>query len=256
MVKSVRSLARGLAVIEALAAASSLSLAEVQAATDLPKATVLRSLQTLMEQGWVYRGLGDGRYRLRARLRIRSAVPESYEQLVELGGPVLERLQERTGWPSDIAVRAQTRMRILETSRRVSFARNHDLMDFQPHILWSALGRAYLAYCPQAERAELLVALRRSKDRRDKAVDSERWLERLVRETQARGYAVRDDSYWVHPTPMPGPPVAIAVPIVQGECVLGTINLVWPRPVMDTSTAAERYLDALKEAAADLAAQS
>lgn len=253
MVKSIRALARGLAVVEALTEAPSLSLSEVQQRTGLAKATALRSLTTLIEQGWVYRGLGDSRYRLSAELTIRGRLPDPYERLAEQAGPPLERLQEITGWPSDIAVREGPRMRILETSRSVSFVLNYSVVGFRAHMLWSALGRAYIAYCPKPEQEELVAMLSRSGDRQDHVANLSNWVDRLIRDTRAKGFGTREPGYWGHAAPVPEAPLAIAVPILQGERVLAAINIVWPPSAMTVETAADRYLASLLETAAELA---
>ena len=63
---TVRSVERALAIVELLGEHQALGLEELHYLTCLPKATVSRMLLTLQEQGWVYRGLSDRRYRLRA----------------------------------------------------------------------------------------------------------------------------------------------------------------------------------------------
>ena len=64
---TVRSVERALAIVELLGEHQALGLEELHYLTRLPKATVSRMLLTLQEQGWVYRGLSDRRYRLRAQ---------------------------------------------------------------------------------------------------------------------------------------------------------------------------------------------
>ena len=60
---SVRSVERALAIVELLGEHQALGLEELHYLTSLPKATVSRMLLTLQEQGWIYRGLSDRRYR-------------------------------------------------------------------------------------------------------------------------------------------------------------------------------------------------
>ncbi|MDN3518233.1 helix-turn-helix domain-containing protein [Aquisalimonas lutea] len=249
MVKSIRAVARGLAILEVLAEADSLSLQEIQGYTGLAKATTLRLLVTLTEQGWVYRGLGDGRYRLRAELTIRTRVPASFERMGEIAGPLLAGIQKQTGWPSDIAVREDNRMRILETSRGVSFVLNYRVVGFRPHMLWSALGRAYLAYCPSDEREELVARLSRSEDKQDRTAGLTGWVDKLVASIRNQGYAHREPGYWGHAAPVPEAPLAIAVPVMRDGRVLATINIVWPPAAMTVATAASQYLGLLLETA-------
>lgn len=253
MVKRIESLARGLKVLEALAAGA-FSVHELRERTGLDKATLLRVLRTLNEQGWVHRRLGDGRYRVRTQLPLRGLAEDPHERLIEHAGPLLAHLQARIGWPSDLAVRHGAHMRIVESTRRFTdLPLNHRIIGLEPHILWSALGRAYLAYCPRPERRELVAELARSRDRLDATAGSAAWVERVVRETRALGYGVREPSYWRHSVSNEAPPSAIAVPVMRRERVLAAINLLWPESAMPLETAVARYLPALRETAVMLA---
>ena len=94
---TVRSVERALAIVELLGAHQALGLEELHYLTRLPKATVSRMLLTLQEQGWVYRGLSDRRYRLRARRLFGDTQQRFKRQVVESAAPWLLELSERTG---------------------------------------------------------------------------------------------------------------------------------------------------------------
>lgn len=253
MVKRIEALARGLGVLEALADGPA-SVQGLCARTGLDKATLLRVLRTLHEQGWVYRRLGDGRYAVRTGLALRRPTETPHERLIEHAGPLLARLQARIGWPSDLAVRQGARMRIVESTRRFTdLPLTRRIIGLEPHILWSALGRTYLAFCPRQERRELVVQLANSSDRRDATAGASAWVERLIRETRARGYGVREPRYWRHSVSLEAPVSAIAVPVMRREHVLAAINLLWPESAMSLETAVARHLPLLRETAAALA---
>jgi IclR family mhp operon transcriptional activator len=255
MVKSIDALARGLAVLEALADSPTRSLAELQRDTGLAKATLMRILKTLVEQGWVYRTLGDNRYRLCAGLRIRSRQPDRYDWLVEQAGPVLERLQEKVGWPSDISVPDGERMRIIETNRRaLGLSLNYQVVGFRPHYLWSAMGRAYLAFCAEQEREEILAALRASSDPRDRVAASPAAVEQVLQESRARGFSTRAPNYWPNPHSPVVPFDAIAVPIMVGGRAVAAMSIVWVSQAMEREFAVSEHLPRLQEAAAELQA--
>lgn len=249
MVKRIEALGRGLRVLEALANGAS-SLAALRARTGLDKATLLRVLKTLAEDGWVHRRLGDGGYVLHSELALRGLPGTAHDRLIERAGPLLARLQARIGWPSDLAVRAGRHMRIVESTRRFAdLPVNQRVIGFEPHILWSALGRAYLAYCPRTERRELIAELARSHDRRDATAGSAAWVERLVQQTRARGYGTREPYYWGHSVSSGEPVGGIAVPVMLRERVLAAINMIWPESHTTLETAL-RHLPALRETAA------
>ncbi|MGC3654891.1 helix-turn-helix domain-containing protein, partial [Pseudomonas aeruginosa] len=73
-----------------------LGLEELHYLTELPKATVSRLLHTLQEQGWLYRGLTDRRYRLRSSRLYGDAAERFRCQVVERSAPLLVVLSERT----------------------------------------------------------------------------------------------------------------------------------------------------------------
>lgn len=250
MTKSITALARGLRVIEALQGAGPVSLAGLQRRTSLPKATLLRILKTLDEQGWVFRGLGDGCYRLSAELEIRNRVPSRHEHLVEAAGPILEGLQETIGWPLAIAVREGIRMRILEsTHRNLSLQLNYRIIGFEVHFAWSALGRVYLAYCSDSEREDIFEKLSRSSDPRDRIVTAPSWGERLVEGVRMRGYGSRLPRYWLHPDAPPEPLDAIAVPVMSERNIVAALNMVWIANALSLRTVEQLYLPMLNGAA-------
>jgi DNA-binding IclR family transcriptional regulator len=99
---SVRSVERALAIVELLGEHQALGLEELHYLTALPKATVSRMLLTLQEQGWIYRGLSDRRYRLCAKRLFGDSQQRFKRRLVENAAPLLLELSERTGLVVDL----------------------------------------------------------------------------------------------------------------------------------------------------------
>lgn len=93
---TVRSVERALAILDLLGQHQALGLEELHYLTELPKATVSRLLHTLLEQGWLYRGLTDRRYRLRSTRLYGDAAERFRCQVVERSAPLLVELSERT----------------------------------------------------------------------------------------------------------------------------------------------------------------
>ncbi|RCI71346.1 MarR family transcriptional regulator, partial [Pseudomonas aeruginosa] len=92
---TVRSVERALAILDLLGQHQALGLEELHYLTELPKATVSRLLHTLLEQGWLYRGLTDRRYRLRSTRLYGDAAERFRCQVVERSAPLLVELRER-----------------------------------------------------------------------------------------------------------------------------------------------------------------
>jgi IclR family mhp operon transcriptional activator len=253
-VKSVRALARGLDVLRALRQRASASLQELHGDTGLAKPTLLRILKTLEEGGFVRRSLGDGRYRIGAAARLPGRDTGAHDAIAEQASPVLDRLCRDVLWPSDIGVYKGGAMEILETSRSLTpFLVNRSRMGYRVHMLMSALGRAYLAFCPPRERAAILSHLRQSGDPYDRRAHDEAAVRRDLERDRARGYAIRQSGYghWASDRDQAD---AIAVPVLQGARVLASVNLTWVAGAVSLDDMVARHLDRLRAAAAEIAA--
>jgi len=115
--KSIRSLERGLYVLQALQEQPISSLHDVYRFTGIPTPTLLRILHTLEQAGVVSRRLADGQYRISANQSHLTRKPDRYDRVAEAAAPVLDRLCRKISWPSDLMVPAGDHMEIRESSR-------------------------------------------------------------------------------------------------------------------------------------------
>ena len=249
--KRVEALARGLHVLQAVQSLPGASLHQLHGRTGLPKATLLRSLRTLEDAGFVARRLADGGYLLAS---LAASTTPRWLPLTEAAGPSLEALSREIPWPTDLGVREGAAMVVLESNRRLSsIGVNRQALGARPHMLWSAMGRAYLAFCPDEEREAILAQLRASQASEDRAARHKARIDKLLRTVRARGYAVRDPSYGVLDVGSRRRVSAIAVPVAQGNRVLACVNCVWLADVLGEAQVVERHLAALQLAAARIA---
>ena len=250
-VKSIASLRRGLDVLRAIRNGQGLSLHALHGETSAPKASLLRIVRTLEEAGWIQRRLADGAYLPLRQPQRPAPASRQRARLVEIAAPALRELNQRMPWPSDIAVREGLGMLVLESNRSLSgLVVNRDVVGYRPGMVWSAMGRAYLAFCPQTECDELLAALRASADPGDQAAQRTEWLQRIIAQTQRQGYAVRDPRNI-------GPDAealkrfsAIAVPVLAGGGVQACLSCVWITDLANEAQIVERHLAQLRLAAA------
>lgn len=254
----VRALERGLDVLEYLQRASPATLESIHRGTGLPKTTALRLLATLQARGMVRRGLSDGRYRSGAQLRRLSAASDDTALLADAAAPILDRLCREIGWPSDLLVCRGTYMEAIETSRANSpIMINRDLVGAHVPMLISAVGRAYLAFCPEAERAELLRRLAATGNDWDRGALRTAAIEAMLEEVRRKGYGERDPLFsgWLVSRDHNADDKlqAIAVPILDGTVVHGCINLIWLRDLASVATMASAHLAALRRAADEIA---
>ena len=234
MNKTINSLERGLTVLRSLQEDAGRSLAELHQATGIPKASLLRILETLEKNQFAWRAIGDGRYRRSISLATRRRYDERNSRIAEIAAPYLEQLQRKVIWPSDILVYRDGNLQLVETSRRQSnLGLNVYRIGFRVDMFLSAPGRAYLAFCSAEERAAILARAHDDPPRiaRSRAVLANE-LSGILDETRRLGYASRDPLFGgseVDIGEVDDGLDAIAVPIRHGEQVLACMNLVWPR---------------------------
>ena len=258
-VKSIRALERGLDVLQALQTGPA-GLKTLHEITGLPKATLLRILRTLTERNLIWRRMADGAYLPSSRAPARQTGPDDASALVEVASPVMARLCERVNWPSVLAVRRGRQMEVIETNRPRSYVPHLPLGPVGARIpmLLTSTGRCYLAFCGQEEREEILAALRESDDPNDAPARDPAFVARLVTQTQAQGYALRDPAMVVGPRG--GLDMAddgrnsVSVPVIAAGRVIATLNLTWTRRAASAAQIVADHLPDLRTAAAEVAA--
>ncbi len=234
--KTINALERGLDVLRKLDERHGQSLAELHAATGIPKPSLLRILDTLEASGFAWRAIG------------------------EIAAPFLENLRRKVIWPSDVLVFRDFRMELVETSRRQStLGVAMYPLGYRVEMFLSAPGRAWLAFCSDAERETVLAdaalhppMLQRSRDLlRGGLAD-------ILDETRRLGYASRDPLFGGADdkdiSVIDDRLDAIAVPLMAGGRVLATMNLVWPRKYRLKEQIVREHLADLQETAASIAA--
>jgi IclR family mhp operon transcriptional activator len=252
----IRSLERGLRVLQVLQMQPHSSLHDIFTLTRISKPSLLRILFTLEQAGVVTRRLADGRYRVGGSLVRRGQSRDRRDRIAEAAAPVLERLCQRVAWPSDLMVPAGDHMEICETSRsRSPLALNQERIGLPVSWLMSAVGRAYLAFCPEKERSRIIAALRASSRPEDHLARDAKRLAAVLTLTRERGYGTRDATlvggYYGGPPQADGL-FAIAVPLLDRGRVHGAINMLWLKPAYTVEHFAALHLADLKEAAAEI----
>lgn len=259
--KTIRALERGLQVLDALQSNPIASLHDIHAATRIAKPTLLRILRTLERGGLVSRRLVDGRYRL-SGLRRPARNRDRFDPVAEAAAPVLYRLCREVLWPSDLLVPAGNHMERRETSRSHSPFPIHPAYEMnqvgQP-VGWllSAVGRVYLAHCSEKERESILRRLRKTGKIDDRLAHDPRRLARILSETRRRGYGTRDAGFvggFYDAPPHDDGLAAIAVPLLDGARVHGSVNVLWIKTAFSIEEFASRYLGVLEAASREIVA--
>ncbi|MGG7565186.1 helix-turn-helix domain-containing protein [Rhodovulum sp. DZ06] len=258
-VKSIQSLARGLEVLHLLQTSGACTLHDLHRMSGIPKASLLRILKTLQEQGVAWRRMVDDAYVPSYSLAEMAGRMDRDHALMEVASPVLKALTEEIRWPSVVAVPRLTHMEVIETN--VSRAYFDDIAlgpaGFRVNMLRSASGRAYLAACPAAEREAVLESLRRSARKGDRLARSAAYVEQVLAEVRSAGYALRDPDFGGDFDE--GRAVrddgreSLGVAVRLGAHVPGSINITWTRRVLGRAAGAARFAEPAARAAREIA---
>jgi len=216
-------------------------LADLSLTTGLPKPTLVRLLDTLITAGYVRRLPRRGGYRLTERVMRLSGGFRHADNTVEVARPFLSALTAEHKWPVAIATLDSDAMLIrASTVQESPFATDPDIVDQRVPMLLSAVGRAYLAYCPSEEREAILNLLRASPRVSDAGARDARQVQGLLQYVRRKGYASAGF--------MPNIATkAVAVPIIANDRVLAAITLRYL--ALTEEQAARRFLPSLRQAA-------
>lgn len=258
-VKTITTLDRGLAVLDAVYATPGASLQQLHAGTGLPKATLLRMLVTLERRELIRRRLADGYFCPGSPPSRRGRQLAMTDRLAQCAAPELDRLQAEVLWPSDLAIRQGHSMIVCETNRAQSYFRvQYDGIGSRLNMLRSAVGRAYLAFCPEKERKSILSALCRSRRAGDAAARNHAALDVVLERTRRQGYGLREQSYGGEYDKTRSEQndrlEALAVPILsESGRLYGCVNIVWIQNVRTVDQMVQQCLESLRRTAKDIA---
>ncbi|MCY1392815.1 Transcriptional regulator KdgR [compost metagenome] len=243
---TVRSVERALKIVELLGEHQELGLEELHYLTGLPKATVSRLLHTLQEQGWLYRGLTDRRYRLCAKRLFGDAGRRLRGALVEQSAPFLQELSEHTGLVADLSYFDGDDLVVVETSipsgLRKRYPLNRMAIGEPASLVHSAMGKA----CLGALDTEALEHLA---ERHKVNVDD---LHEVHEHAHTLGFGERTEGHWEYPIRLPFLIRAVALPVYAQERLVGSIALHWPSDHGCVEQVHERHMGRLAETVGQL----
>jgi len=232
---------RSFAVLEALSHRRSTTLSVLTGETGLPRPTVVRLLHTLITLGYAARVSRQQGYRLTDRVLGFAESIRFVDHLVDAAIPHMRRFTEEHGWPLYLATISQGAIVIRHSTAPESpMSFEGAGLNARRPVLISALGRVWLAFCPEEERRTILrdVGVTRRQEAALNAV-----LERVRREGIAFTQPPR-------PTRIHG----MAVPIRRGSRVLGSLSMRFPRSAMTEEDVARRFGKRLQVLARAIAA--
>jgi IclR family mhp operon transcriptional activator len=241
----VRSVLRAFDVLSAIGQAESSTIAELTKELKLPKATVIRLLETLVTAGYITRDKGRSGFRLTDKV-YRLTRFQSAPFLIQAFRPRALELSRAFKWPVSVAVLDRDAMTIIYSTMMespISWVPSGRRLP----LLTRAIGRAYIAYCSDEKRRLLFKMIQQSSHPENKLVGNARYVKNMIEDVRRKGYAERD------PKVKPVTQATIAVPLIVDADVVATMGMTYYVSAVDRDEAAKRYAPSLKSAAADIA---
>ncbi len=243
-----RGVLRTLNVLRSLNIRNGATVVELSRATGISRGALYRILETLREAGYVSLDLSGRHYGLTMLVR---GLAEGYtdeDWVTQIARPALRALQKEVVWPADLGTFMDNGMWIRETTRPQSpMTIDRGVVGLRFPMLLSATGRAYLAWCPSAEREQIVDGLIQAEEPGFGMAQSLPALTRLLEETRAQGYGLRLGE-------KPLESGAIAVPIQLDDRVLGCVNITFIRRAVRVYDVVTRCLAVMQRTAATIAA--
>jgi IclR family mhp operon transcriptional activator len=243
--KGVKSAERLLILIEILNHLKGAKVAELAKTTGFSRPAVYRLLNVLESFGYVRQQKSDDCFYLTHLVRRLSDGFGEEDWVQSIASPILQEAVEEITWPVDLITFLNDAMYIRETTRAYSpFTIDWVSVGERLPMLVTSVGRAYLSFCPEPERLEILESLRRSDDQFDKLVHDHKYVQNMLTTTRERGYGIRDDGlHWKRKTS------SIAMPIMNGPRVAATLAITFISSAVTAEEIADRHLGALRSAA-------
>lgn len=244
---SIRLIARALDVLRVINRLGSPSMVEIAGAVDLPYPTTLRIVRALIDEGVIEREPSRKRYRATPLILGLSYGFQTHDALVTTARPHIIALTEQVHWPISIVTRVGRHMVVRDsTSTRTAMTFNHYFPGWQVPLVQSASGRAYLAHTTPQTQEQLIAHVETSGSEGEirmlRAFESTGQAEQI----RKQGYAsVARTDYSANP----GRTSSFAVPIFQGDDLLGTLTLVFFASAMSIEDAVDRYLPHVRHTA-------
>jgi len=239
----VQPVIRALQLLEALNRKPASSVGELHEATGLPKPTLIRLLGTLIAAGYATRISSQAGYRITEHVLALSSGLRFIDRMVDAAVPAMSEFTRDHAWPVGLAKIRDGVIVLLHSTSPLSpllFDRVAYNMTFR--LMYSAVGLAYLAFCPSEERRRLIQEVLPDAELGQLGIRDARNVEAHLAAIRRRGYAapLRARSLKM---------LGLAIPVRQGRQVIGCLVMRFPSSVMTPEEAADQYLGPLNATA-------
>ncbi len=238
----INALLRGLEVLTSVGTLGTASVGAIHKLTNITKPTIVRNLETLEYAGYIARDETTGLYSLTARILSLSSGYDRGRRIVELASPFMNAFRASMPWPSDLALFDGDAMVILETNRNPGTLALNRQVGARLPLLTSALGRAYLAFCSDRQRAS---ALDRFFSEKPDSSGERASMEQLLARYRKQGFSENNQS-------LSAGSRGVAVPVIVDGSVEVCVNAIVLSEAMTMVEVINRCVPPLKAVAAEI----
>lgn len=245
---SVRSLERGLQILQVINQTGGLKASEIAKQASIPRPTVYRLLETLESRGFVLRDHSSEKWRPTLHTKSLSSGFREEDWVSQSAIPEMVRLGRDVLWPLDLVTFNDYAMEIRESTHAMSpYSIDHGMVGRRVPVLETAGGRAWLAYCSDEERRQTLAGLERRTGMGHPFMMQDGPLEYVLSQVRNLRLGYRKAGFR-------DATQSISAPIFVGERVVACLTLIWTGSALPFDEAVAAYRDRLTETANRIAA--
>jgi IclR family mhp operon transcriptional activator len=241
----VESIARALRVLRTVSEFEIVTIGDIFAETKIPKSTIVRVLETLISEGYIARDNLCGGYRITSKSNDLGAGQSGIARTIEIARPIIVDLTNKKQWPVSIGTFDGDAVWVRFSTAALCKRANAVSLGWRLDLFYSAMGRAYLAFCSAAERERIFKA--KVNDGLLTRADETK-LRALLPQIREKGFAVRGENRTVAPS-------SVAVPIFSKSTLLGVMNLSYLKDAVAPEAFEAEIADPLLAAKAQIEAQ-
>ena len=236
---AVRSLRRGLEVLEAVNHYSGLRASKVARIIGIPRPTAYRLLETLEGMGFVVRGSSQDSWTPTLKTKSLSSGFRDEDWVAQIAVPQMMKLGRQILWPLDLVTFRNYRMLIRESTHNISpFSVDHGMVGRELPVLETAGGRAHLAFVSSPERQHILSGLRSELGNEKVDYHKDGPLSLILKRTLDLGVGFRVKGFNDRT-------MSISAPIMGHERPIGCLTMIWIASAMKFDEAVRTHKDAL-----------
>jgi len=231
-------LSKGIDVLTYLNEARTDSAQNIATRLGMSRPTACRILATLEDCGIVARERHSNIFKIARGARSLNSGLTDENWALWIAGLVIYELQDEILWPTDLATHENGEMVIRESTHSLSpYSIESRMVGSRFPLLNGSLGRAYISFCPDAEREEILFYMQKSASAKGRAFSVER-VHRMIEHTRARGFGSRQPKKRIRSA-------SIAVPVRFGGRVIACVDVIWIASAIEFESAVRMFLPPL-----------